>query len=371
MHYHTLLTGWLIGAAFVPPAAGQETGGQTTEQRQATAVAQVTEPPLPVRCEVLPLAGHQVAFTVDGEERTRWHFGPQYPRPFFFPLNAPVSPSAAAPVSLTRMGHPGAENHDHHRSVWFALDDVDGISFWSDSAGTQIRQKHWYAYLDGDQEAVMATRLGWYDAEGRERLEQDLVAALIPGVEGQYAIELQIDLRPPQGATSVVLGKTNFGFLAVRVAASLSVHFGDGRLTNSEGAVGETAIFAKPARWVDYSGPIAAGTGNQRRTELAGITYFDHPENPRYPTHWHVREDGWMGAAFCLNDGYTLTHQQTLRLRYLLQVHRGIYDEAEAAAVQESFAARPGFTIRSARRDEPHRQYVVQRSPVAGEPDND
>ncbi len=313
------------------------------------------------------MAGQQVAFSIDGRQRTRWHFGPQYPRPFFYPINAPTSSDpgstrTAPPVSLTRMGHPGAENHDHHRSVWFAFHDVDGINFWSDSDGTQVRQKHWYAYLDGDQEAIMATRLGWYDAEGRERLEQDLVAALVPGSDGEYALELQIDLRPPEGSAEVVLGKTNFGFLAVRVAASLSVHFGDGRLTSSEGAVGEAAIFGKPARWVDYSGPIAVGVGGARRTEFAGITYFDHPENPRYPTHWHVREDGWMGAAFCLNDSYPLTRQRTLRLRYLLQVHRGTYDAEQAAAAEERFAERPGFDIRAARRDEPHRQYMVERS---------
>lgn len=128
--------------------------------------------------------------------------------------------------------------------------------------------------------------------------------------------------------------------------------------------MGEAAIFAKPARWVDYSGPIAVGVGEERRTELAGITYYDHPENPRYPTHWHVREDGWMGAAFCLNESYTLTRQQTLRLRYLLRVHRGPYDADQAAAAGERFADRPAFHIRPARRDEPHRQYVVERSTV-------
>ena len=51
---------------------------------------------------VLPrLAGHQVQFLVDGRERLRWHFGPQYPRPFFYPLVGPASG-----LSMTRMGHP-------------------------------------------------------------------------------------------------------------------------------------------------------------------------------------------------------------------------------------------------------------------------
>jgi hypothetical protein len=66
------------------------------------------------RCCALALPDHQVSLQIDGIERLRWHFGPSYPRPFFYPL---VGPSGA---SLTRIGHPGAPNHDHHRSVWFA-----------------------------------------------------------------------------------------------------------------------------------------------------------------------------------------------------------------------------------------------------------
>ena len=61
------------------------------------------------RCEVLPEAGHQVSFRIDGREVLRWHEGRDYPRPYFFPV---IGPSG---TSLTRMGHPGAPNHDHHQ----------------------------------------------------------------------------------------------------------------------------------------------------------------------------------------------------------------------------------------------------------------
>ncbi|OYW10967.1 MAG: hypothetical protein B7Z55_20020 [Planctomycetales bacterium 12-60-4] len=109
------------------------------------------------RCQALPIADHQVQFLIDGAERLRWHFGPDYPRPFFYPLLGPSG------VSLTRMGHPGAPNHDHHQSVWFAHNKVLGIDFWSNSGTARIRQQEWLAYVDGDDEAIMAVRLGWYD----------------------------------------------------------------------------------------------------------------------------------------------------------------------------------------------------------------
>jgi hypothetical protein len=190
-------------------------------------------------------------------------------------------------------------------------------------------------------------------------MEQDLVAALISMQDGEHALEIQITMRPSAGTPSVELGKTNFGFLAVRVAKTLSVHFGGGSITNSEGQQGEEQIFGKPARWMDYSGPIAVGTGAERRALIEGITYFDHPDNPRYPTHWHVRQDGWMGAAFCLQEGYTITSEAPLTLRYLLYAHRGACDQNKAEAVHDAFAGRPIFKL--VKSNQPHCQYEVGR----------
>src|SRR5215212_7454182 len=104
-------------------------------------------------CEVVPLPDHQASFRIDGTERLRWHFGPNYPRPFFYPL---VGPSGK---SLTRIGHPGAPNHDHHRSIWFSHAQVLGIDFWSEGKPARIRQKQWLYYGDADNEALMAVQL--------------------------------------------------------------------------------------------------------------------------------------------------------------------------------------------------------------------
>jgi hypothetical protein len=243
--------------------------------------------------------------------------------------------------------------------VWFAHHDVAGTDFWSDATEGRVRQKQWYAYREGDDEAVMAVVTGWYDGQGREVLEQDVVAATIPLDGGEHALEIQITMRPPGHGEAVELGKTNFGFLAVRVAKTVSVHFGGGRLTSSEAAEGEEAIFGQPARWMDYSGPVTVGRGAERTRAVEGITYFDHPDNPRYPTRWHVRSDGWMGASFCMLEGYRITAAAPLTLRYLLLAHRAGYDPAKAQAVHEAFAGRPGFEITKATR--PHRQFEVQR----------
>lgn len=305
------------------------------------------------RCEVLPLASHEVSLRIDGIEKIRWHSGTDYPRPFFFPFNGPSG------VSLTRMGHPGAEDHDHHQSIWFAHHDVEGESFWASSARSTVRQKHWYSYENGDDEAVASFKTGWINEAGVELIEQDIVAALRPMENGEHVLEIQTTLQPAPGRESTTLGKTNFGILAVRVADTLSHRFGGGNLTNSEGDVGEKNCFGNAAKWMDYSGPVVAGTGANRETITEGITFFDHPDNPRYPAKWHIRSDGWMGSSFCMDDGYTLTKDTPLTLRYLLHAHSGGYEASKAENIAEAFAERPAFVIRKPERS--HKRWETVR----------
>ncbi|HUY87247.1 MAG TPA: PmoA family protein [Pirellulales bacterium] len=301
------------------------------------------------RCQVTPQPLDQVSFEIDGIERLRWHFGNSYPQPFFYPF---VGPSGG---SLTRMGHPGAPNHDHHRSIWFAHAKVLGIDFWSDATEARIRQKQWLCYQDGDDEASMAVALGWYDGhDPQELLEQQLVAAVRPDPEGESFLELQASFRPR--AESLEFSRTNFGFLAVRVAKNLSAYFGGGEITNSAGEKGEPAIFGKPADWMDYSGPML---GQPAGGAVEGVTYFDHPANPGYPSHWHVREDGWMGAAACFERPLETFREQPLVLRYLLHAHRGPLDPQRTGQLAAEFGASPGFEV--AKANVKHTEFAIRR----------
>ena len=96
------------------------------------------------RCEVIPKGRHQFSMLYDGLTVANWNWDPSEPRPYFYPL---IGPSGS---ELTRVGHPGAPNHDHHRSVWFAHAKVMGMDFWSDLTDARIRQREWIAIHDGD-----------------------------------------------------------------------------------------------------------------------------------------------------------------------------------------------------------------------------
>lgn len=316
------------------------------------------------RCQVVPLPRDQVSFVIDGRERLGWHFGKDAPRPFFYPMIGPAG------LPLTRMGHPGAPNHDHHRSIWFAHHQVLGIDFWSDQSDAVIRQSQWLAYVDGEHSAEMAVDLKWYDGHDPQPLiDQQLIVSVAPHGDNELMMEIQTSLSSV--ADSLELGQTSFGLLAVRVAKSLSAVFGGGQLTGENGVQGEQNLFGKRSPWIDYSGPVDRQVSGEQADSkdrsshasdvIEGITYFDHIDNPNYPSKWHVRDDGWMGASICRDAPLLLRRDQPTRWRYLLHTHRGPVDLTAAEQIAKRFHASPSWRV--AKATAPHRQYSITRNP--------
>ena len=265
-------------------------------------------PPKPVPLmQVIPLPYHQASFQRDGAEIARYHFGPSLNRPFLFPV---ISPSGR---SLTRMGHPhDPESHSHHNSVWISHHDIDGTDFWSDGGGGKIRHKRIIKFEDGIQASSIVTENQWLNKQGTVLLsETRRVTARDFGFPEWLLI---IDMEFKANGAAVTLGKTPFGMIGVRMAKTIGANDGDGTIRNSQGGVNEKEVFWKRARWVDYSGPITNG-------KLEGITLFDHPDNPNFPTYFHVRNDGWMGASLTHDGPRKIQSNKPLRLRYGLYIH--------------------------------------------------
>ena len=304
------------------------------------------------RCQVVPLAAHQVSFRIDDREFIRWNSGGDYPRPFFFPVLAPSG------AMITRMGHPGAPDHDHHQSVWFAHNKVLGIDFWSNNSEAHVRQLQWYCYESSDTACRMAVELGWFDGHNPAPLiRQELICEFCPADRaGEFTGEIQSRFLPV--AESLEFDKTNFGFLAVRVAESVAAFFGGGVLTGSSGEQTEENLFGRPSLWMDYSGPTQRG-----QQESEGITLIDHPQNPGQPTGWHVRNDGWMCASPCMNSAQTTTRTSPLALRYLLFCHSGAADAERIGRLHADFASTAPLQLR--RSSTPHIRWETFREPAA------
>ncbi len=195
-----------------------------------------------------------------------------------------------------------------------------GQDFWAENKPPRIAQSQWYAIEDRDEFTRLACELHWTDGHDPKPLaRQDLFITVRPvvGPPGQWTMELQSDFRA--GGQGVAFRKNNFGILGLRVAKSLSVVFGEGTITGSDGNKNEKPLFGQPNRWIDYSGPV--GFGDQ--TQTAGITLIDHKLNPAHPAKWHIRDDGWIGPSLSRDADVPLSVDKPLTVRYLLFVHAG------------------------------------------------
>ncbi len=307
------------------------------------------------RFRIEPLAERQFGFFMGRTEVTRWHFSELAPRPYFFPVLGPSG------QSLTRMGHPGAPNHDHHRSLWFAHSDLLGIDFWSETTASRIRQTQWYAIEDGNEFARIAFELLWTDEHDPQPLvKQDVFATLRSAPQG-WTLELQNDFRA--AAEGVEFRQSNFGVLGLRVAKSLSVVFGGGLITGADGFEGEPQLFGKPNRWIDYSGPVCSEGSDPAVSEPAnepayeGLTLIDHAQNANYPAKWHVRADGWIGPSLSRDAAILLSQTDPKTYRYLLYVHAGSCNPPAINSLAQIFDTSPPLQVLKSTR--PHHQFEI------------
>ncbi len=278
------------------------------------------------RMQVVPWPLQQSSIQRDGQEIARYWFDASLPRPFVFPI---IGPSGR---SLTRMAHPRDPNgHSHHNSFWVAHNSVNGVNFWADNADGRIVHEKIEAYEDTDKEALIAVSNRWQNREGKKLFHERREMRFVPADDGQWWLYLDMTLTPP--ADPVTFDKSSFGLVAVRMAKTIGVHDGGGRLRNSEGKLNEPGVHWQRAKWVDYSGPIAPDVRE-------GITLMDHPSNPRHPTYFHVRNDGWMGTSLSFEGPVTVTKDAPLRLRYALWVHRGVPDVATVEGRFAEYAAK-------------------------------
>ncbi len=317
--------------------------GARSATKGSTAERATDEPlpaarPLPATT-LTPLPDDRVSIAHERRELTQIHFGAELRRPFLFPIIGPTGDS------LTRLGHPhDPHGHSHHNSVWISHHDVGGVSFWSDRGkeSGQIKLERMVRYDDAadiakanqapsaqrvrDEGALVEAFFLWSGAEGKTLLREQRIVRVYPLDEREWLLVIDLVLQPT--ADPVTLGKTPFGLLGVRMAKSIGVLDGGGRILSSEGKRGEAEVLWQRARWVDYAGPITDD-------ETAGITLLDHPSNPNHPTYFHVRGDGWMGTSLTFDAPRTIERDTPLALRYGLYVHRGVL---KAEVIEQAFA---------------------------------
>ncbi len=289
---------------------------------------------------VQPLSD-RVRIEVNGQLFTEYHFK-DTPRPYCYPVLGPYQ------LPMTRnwpMRDTPGETHDHphHRSFWFAHGLVNGRDFWSEQK--QFGRIVHAALLEarsGRDSGLLRTSNLWVAADGAIQCSDVRTLRVYAGPESERVMDFDITLHACNG--EVVFGDTKEGTLALRLNETMRVKPNPanegkpaGHILTSTGAR-DTAAWGTRAAWCDYSGPVQG--------RWVGVAIFDHPDNPRHPTWWHVRDYGLFAAnPFGRHDFEKLADPragemripagQSVTFRYRIYLHDG---DAQQARVADRYA---------------------------------
>jgi len=271
---------------------------------------------------------------INGQLFTEYFFK-DVPRPYCYPL---IGPGESPMTRNWPMQSPPDEEHDHphHRSLWYAHGEINGIDFWSEvkNFGKTVHQG--FDEIKSGGVGVIRSHDNWVGPDGKVVLTDNrLLRIYAPKNPAERVFDFEITLHASNG--DVVFGDTKEGSMAMRLNESMRLERkkkkAEGHIINSEGVQdGET--WGKRAKWCDYYGPVNGKT--------VGVAIFDHPQNPRYPTWWHVRDYGLFAAnPFGRHDFEKLSDKEAgnlklaagkdLTFRYRFYLHEGDEKQAKVA----------------------------------------
>jgi hypothetical protein len=287
-----------------------------------------------------------VEVSIQGRTLGVYHADPAWARPFLHPVMGPFGHSVTR--GWPQEGRPGeAWDHPHHKSLYVAHGDVNGVDNWSEEGnhGRQV-QREVLQCRSGDVSGVLETINDWVGHDGTKVCEDRRKLTFWSLPESLGLFDVEVEFSATEGP--LTFGDTKEGgILTARVATTMDVPR-TGRIRQAEGGNDEPETWGKRSAWCDYSG-LDEG-GNQ-----VGIALLNHPMSFRYPTYWHVRNYGLMGAnPFGLSDfygdksrdgTYSIEAGEKLWFGYRVCVHAGDADGGQVDDVFHGYANPPKATV--------------------------
>jgi hypothetical protein len=288
---------------------------------------------------------------IGGQLFTVYHFA-DVPRPYFYPVLGPDE------LPMTRhwpMEEVADEEHDHphHRGLWYAHGNVNGLDFWSEEQNfCKIVHDQFVKVQSGKEVGIIKSKDKWIDHDGAVVCTDVRTMRFYNLAGAERMFDFDVTLQAPADKP-VVFGDTKEGSMATRLAETMRLTHkngpGAGHIVLSTG-LRDQETWGKHADWCDYYGPVAGGA---KGPETLGVAILDHPDNPRHPTTWHVRDYGLFAAnPFGLHDfekkpkgtgNLTIAAGQSVTFRYRFYYHHGDEKEAQVAARYQAYIAeKPG-----------------------------
>lgn len=300
--------------------------------------------------------GNTIEVSVGGKPFSTYYFGREAPKPYLHPLRTAQGTIITRGFPMIKNVPGESHDHPHHRAMYFAHGNINGIDFWAEQPESRKQQTAGGKYYASSEELPKgrtvfrkleemkngpdsATLRADFDLVGPDgkAIAEETQDYTFRGDSRTRTIDCAFTIRATDGP--VKMGDTKEGTFAIRVAHDLTEP--KGRMLNSGGAAGEKKIWGKRADWVDYSGTVAG--------EKLGIAIFDNPQNLRHPSTWHARGYGLFavnpfGEHDFYNDpkrdgSFTIEPGKSLTLRYRVLIHSGDAAEAHVAEAYKDYAS--------------------------------
>jgi hypothetical protein len=282
------------------------------------------------------LPGDRVDIAIGGKPFTSYVIREGIARPYCYPVYGPAG------VEMTNLG---PSDHVHHRSMYIAQGEVNGHDNWSELAGHACTVNKSLAIVSQGAMGGLRATGDWVTSGGQPILEEQVCVCTYALPDGLRLIDWDITWSACYGG--VFFGDTKeAGTLSVRVNEQLEGRR-SGLITNAYGGVTESETWGKRAPWCDYSGQVDG--------HAVGLAIFDHPDNLRYPTYWHVRDYGLFTAnQWGIHDftgdwsqrgDYSLPKGQQLRFRFRVYIHEGNVTDARVADRYHDWATPPTVSL--------------------------
>lgn len=166
-------------------------------------------------------------------------------------------------------------DHVHHKGIWFAVDAIQGNEHWGEKAPIRTQS------VKLEKSGTNAAELHFVNHWVNNNEEPLLVETTTVTITSDRFMIYDTVLSP--AINKLHIGDTKEGLLAIRLASTMHERNGGGPVTSAEGVETTAKLWGKPARWINYDGPIDGHT--------FGVAIMDGPKNP-WPSRFHVRNYG-------------------------------------------------------------------------------
>jgi hypothetical protein len=262
------------------------------------------------------------------------------PKPYFHPLKT----LAGNEVSLFR-----PYDHLWHTGLAMSIANLSGENFWGGPTYTRetasyvqlennghIQHTNWQE-ISCDDEVRCVEHLKWISYAGATWLSEErrmAVCEINPGA-GYWSLDLSFALlnvssQPLSFGSPTTEGRPDAGYGSLFWRGPRS--FLHGKILGADGLEGPECM-GKRSPWLAFTG---WHDGNRQQST---VLFIDHPENPRYPNKWFVRNDPYacISCSFMFDECYLLQPGETLKLSYQVVIANGGWSRAQ---IEEYVAVR-------------------------------